>query len=135
MWILQVETFWGLVPVCANALTCKLYFILSLVKSFAQAKVCNLNFPIMENYILGLQVVVDYSLFLIVQILYPREDLRDYKLGFLLLDLFVLLQIVVQIWPRAKFKDGAERIVVYFHRVIVFHHSPISKFLMDFVLT
>ena len=75
MWILQVETFWGLVPVGANALTCELSFIWSLVKSFAQAKVCNLNFPIMENYILGLQVVVDYSLFLIVQILYPREDL------------------------------------------------------------
>jgi hypothetical protein len=77
MWVLQVEALWGLIPVGANALTCELYFILSLVKSFAQAKVRYFNFSIMEDDILWLQVVVDYPLFLIIQVLYPREDLRD----------------------------------------------------------
>ena len=98
MWILKVEALWGLIPVGTNALTCELYFILSLVKSFAQAEVCYLNFTTVEDDILRFQVVVDYPLLLIIQVLYPRQDLRDDKLSLFFLDLFVLLQIVVQIW-------------------------------------
>ena len=91
MWVLQVEAFRGLVPVGANALTCQLYFILSLVKRFAKPKIRNFHFAIMKNDILGLQVVMDYPLFLVVKVLNAREDLRDDQLSFFLLDLFIFL--------------------------------------------
>jgi len=70
-----VKAFRGLVPVGANTLTCQLYFILSLIKSFAKSKIRNFNFAIVENDILGLQVVMDYPLFLVIKVLNAREDL------------------------------------------------------------
>jgi hypothetical protein len=61
-----IETFRGLVPICANTLTCQLYFVLAVLECLAETKICDLDLTIMENDVLRLEVIVDNLLLLVV---------------------------------------------------------------------
>jgi hypothetical protein len=78
---------------------------------------------------------VDDLLLLLVEVLEARKDLADDQLGFLLLDLFVFLQVIVQVGPTAELEDCAETIVVDLHCVEVLHHPPVVQLFVDLILT
>ena len=61
-----IEAFWGLIPIRANALAGELNFILVFLYDFAQAEVCDFDLAIVEDNVLGLEVVVDNLLLLII---------------------------------------------------------------------
>ena len=86
-----VEALGRLVPVGSDSLTRQLNLVLVLLDDLAEAKVRDFHLSVVEYYVLRLQVVVDDLLLLVCQVLEPREDLRDDKLGLFLDDLFVLL--------------------------------------------
>lgn len=75
------------------------------------------------------------SLFLVVQILDAWQNLANDQFGLFFLYVFIFFQIVVQVWSWTQFQNRAKAIVVNLHCVVVFHHSPIVKFLVDFVLS
>ena len=64
----------------------------------------------MEDNILRFQVVVDDLLLLVGEILQPGQDLRDDQFGFFFGELLVLLEVVVEVGPRAQFQNGAETV-------------------------
>lgn len=85
------EALRGLVPVSAHALARQLNFVLVFLHDLAQTEVSDFNFAIVENDVLGLQIVMDDSLALVVEVLEPTQDLTDDQLSFLLWDVFVFL--------------------------------------------
>lgn len=96
LWILaEVETLGRLVPVRAHTLGGEFNLVLILANDLAEAKVGDLDLPIVEDDVLRLQVIVDDLLLLVVQVLEAGEDLRDDQLRLLLVDLLRLLQVVV----------------------------------------
>ena len=96
LWVLWlVEAFGRLVPVRTNSLASQLYLILILLNDLTQAEVCDFDLSIVEDNVLGLQVVVDNFLLLIGQVLEPGQNLRDNQFRLFLLDLLVLFQVVV----------------------------------------
>ena len=129
-----IEAFRRLVPVRSDALAGQLDLVLVLLDDLAQAEVCDLNLAIVEDDILRLEVVVDNLLLLIVQVLEPREDLRNDQLGLLLIDLLILLQVVVEVRPAAQLQNRAKAVVVDLHRVVMPHHTPVRQLFMDLVL-
>jgi hypothetical protein len=46
-----------------------------------------------------------------------------------------LLQVEIQVWTRAKLKDGTKAIMVNFNSVVLFHNSPMIEIFVNFVLT
>ena len=92
-----IKTLRGLIPVSANPLRCQLNLLVTLIYCLTEPKVCDLDFPEMEDDVLWLQIVVDDLLFLLVQVLEPTQNLRNYELCLLLRDLTVLLQVKVEI--------------------------------------
>jgi hypothetical protein len=53
----------------------------------------------MKEYILRLEVIVNYFLFLIIQVLQAAQYLRDNQLGFLFWNLLMLFEVEVEIGP------------------------------------
>ena len=89
----------------------------------------------MEDDVLGLQIEMNDSLGALVEILEAAEDLRHDQLGFLLRYLPILLEVEVQVWPRAQLKDRAEAVVVNFNRVKLADHTTMAQVFVDLVLT
>ena len=89
----------------------------------------------MKDNVLRLQIEVDDFLLALIEVLESAQNLRNNELGLLLWDHLVLLKIDVQIWPRAKLKDRAEAVVVYFHGVELFHDPPIVQVLVYLVFS
>lgn len=131
----QVKALRRLIPIGTDALTCQFYFILSLLEGLAEAEVCNFHFPIVKNDILRLQVVVNDPLLLIVQVFYSTQDLGNNELSLFLSDLFILLEIIVEVGSRAKLKDRAEGIVIDFDCVVVFDDSPMLELFVNLILS
>ena len=98
---LLMKAFGRLVPVRSDTLRSQFNLLEAFVHYLAKAEISYLDFSIMEYYVLRLQIKMYYFLLAIIQILQSAEDLRDYQLGFFLWYLSILLQIKVQIWPRA----------------------------------
>ena len=73
----EFEAFGGLIPVSAHSLRRQLYLLLILAHELAQTKVGYLDFSLVEDYVLRFQIVVDYLLFLIAQVLQSGQYLRD----------------------------------------------------------
>ena len=73
-----IEALRRLVPISADSLARELYFVLVFLDYFAQAEVGYLDLPVVEYYVLRLQVVVNDLLFLVGQVLEAGKDLRDY---------------------------------------------------------
>lgn len=94
-----VEALRGLVPVGSDTLAGQLYFVFILLYDFAETEVCDLHLTIVEDDVLGLQVVVDDLLLLVIQVLETRQDLRDDELRLFLLNLLVFLEVVVEVGP------------------------------------
>lgn len=67
-----IEAFWGLIPIRANALAGELNFILVFLDDLAQAEVCDFDLAIVEDNVLGLEIVVNNLLLLIIQVLEAR---------------------------------------------------------------
>lgn len=70
-----LKALWCLIPVCSNALRCELNLLVALVYDLAEAKICNLDLPTVEYYILWLQVKMNDLLFALIQVLQPTEYL------------------------------------------------------------
>jgi hypothetical protein len=64
---------------------------------FAQTEVSYFNSPLMEEYVLGFQVVMDHLVRQLMQISNRTDDLSDDQFGFSLRDSFVLLQVERQV--------------------------------------
>lgn len=64
-----IEALWSLVPIGADSLARQLYFVLVFLDYFAQAEVGYLDLPVVEYYVLWLQIVVNDFLFLVSQVL------------------------------------------------------------------
>jgi hypothetical protein len=120
-----LETLGSLIPVGAHSLGCELDLLMPLVYYLAQAKVRDLHLSIVENDILRLQVVMDDLLLALIQIFEPTQDLGNNQLSLLLGDLSILLEVEVEIWPRAQLKNGAEAIVIDLDRVELLDDSPV----------
>ena len=73
-----VEALGRLVPVRAHALAGQLDLVLVLLDDLAEAEVSDFHLAVVEYYVLRLQVVVNYLLFLVIQVLQPRQNLRYY---------------------------------------------------------
>lgn len=129
-----VKAFRCLVPVSTDALACQFNFLLVFANDFAEAEVSDLDFTIVEDYVLGFEVVVDDFLFLVVQVLQSAQDLADDQLRFFFLDLLVFFQVIVQVWATAELENGAEAVVVDFNSVKVFHDASMVQLFMDLVL-
>ena len=70
LWIFRlIKTFRGLIPVSADSLRCQLYLLLVFTDDFAKSKVCDFDLTVVEEDILGFQIVVNDLLFGISQIL------------------------------------------------------------------
>ena len=61
-----VEALRRLVPVRADALAGQLDLVLVLLDDLAQAEVSDFHLAVVEDYVLWLQVIVDYLLLLVV---------------------------------------------------------------------
>ena len=61
-----VEALRRLVPVGADALAGQLNLVLVLLDDLAQAEVSDFHLAVVEDYVLWLQVIVDYLLLLVV---------------------------------------------------------------------
>ena len=61
-----VEALRCLVPVGADALAGQLDLVLVLLNDLAQAEVSDFHLAVVEDYVLWLQVIVDYLLLLVV---------------------------------------------------------------------
>ena len=128
-----VEALRRLIPVSAHALRCQLNLLLIFANYFAQTKVCDFDLSIVEQNILGFQVVMDYFLLGIGQILQTTQDLRDDELCLLFLDLLGLFEIVVEVRPTAQLQNGAETIVVDLNCIKMLHHASVVQLLVDLV--
>ena len=73
-----VEALGRLVPVRAHALAGQLDLVLVLLDDLAEAEVSDFHLAVVEYYVLRLQVVVNYLLLLVIQVLQPRQNLRYY---------------------------------------------------------
>ena len=71
LWLsyIQFKAFGSLVPVSPYSLGSQLYLLIVLSHQFTQAKVSYFDFSLVENDILRLQIIVNYFLFLISEIL------------------------------------------------------------------
>lgn len=78
---------------------------------------------------------MDDLLLLVVQVLEPWQDLRDYQFGFFFLNLLVFFQVVVEVWSTTEFQDCAETVVVNFDCIEVFYNSAIVQLLVNLVFT
>ena len=72
-----IEALGCLVPVGANALACQFDFVLVLLDDLAQAKVSDFHLAIVEDNVLRFEVIVDYFLLLVIQILQSAQYLRN----------------------------------------------------------
>ena len=97
LWRIGLETLRSLVPVRAHSLRRQLYFLVAFVDYLAETEVGDFDFAVVEDDVLGLQVVVDDLFVLVVQVLQATQDLRYYQLGFLFGDLTVLFQVEVEV--------------------------------------
>ena len=70
-----VKAFRSLVPVCTHTLRSQLDFILILTNDLAKSKISDLYLAIVENDVLGLQIVVNYLLLIVVEVLETRQYL------------------------------------------------------------
>ena len=135
LWVFGlVEALGCLIPVGADALAGQLNLVLVLLDDLAQAEVSDFHLAVVEDDVLWFQVVVDYLLLLVVQVLQPAQDLRYDQLGLLLSYLLVLLQVIVKVRPTAQLENGTEAVMVNLHRVVVLNHAPIVQLFVDFVL-
>ena len=66
-----MEALGRLIPIGADSLGSQLYLFVALVYDLAKAEVRNLDLPVVENYVLGLQVVVNDLLVCVIQIFEP----------------------------------------------------------------
>ena len=130
-----IKTFRGLIPVSSHSLRCQLNLLVALIYCLAKPKVCDLDFPKMEDDVLRLQIVVDDLLLLFIQILEPTQNLRNYELSLLLRDLSILLQVKVEVRARTKFQNCAEAVVINLDSVKLFDYSPVVQVLVDLVLS
>ena len=64
-----LETLGRLVPISAYALRSQLDLLVAFVYYLAQPEVCYLYFAVVEYYVLRLQIVMNYLLFAVVQVL------------------------------------------------------------------
>lgn len=70
LWILRlIETLRCLVPISAHALTGQLNLVLVFFNDLAETEIGDFDFAVVEDYVLGLQIVVDDLLFLVRQVL------------------------------------------------------------------
>ena len=67
---------------------------------------------------------MDDLLLALIQIFEPTQDLGNNQLSLLLGNLSILLEVEVEIWPRAQLKNGAEAIVIDLDRVELLDDSP-----------
>lgn len=130
-----VEALGCLVPVGAHALGRQLDPLGSLVHDLAEAKVRDLDLPIVKDNVLWFQVEVYYLLFALVQVFQAAQNLRYDQLSFLLMNLLVLLQIEVQVRARAQLQYGAEAVVIDLHGIVLVHYSAVVQVLVNLVLS
>ena len=90
LWRVLLEALGGLVPVCTDSLRCQFNFLVTLVYYLAQPEICDLDFAIVKNDVLRLQVIVNDFLLAIVKILESTQNLAYDKFSFLLVNLPVL---------------------------------------------
>ena len=135
LWTVLLEALRSLVPVGADALRGQLDLLMTLVDDLAQAEVSDFHLSVVEDDVLRLKVVVNDLLFALVQVLQPTQYLRNYKLGLLLGDLPILLQVEVEIWPRAQLKDRTEAVVVDLHGVKLLYDPSVVEVFMDLIFT
>ena len=68
---------------------------MSLIDNFTQTKIGYFDLSIMKDNVLRLQIEVDDFLLALIEVLESAQNLRNYELGLLLWDHFVLLKIDV----------------------------------------
>ena len=98
-----IEALRGLVPVGAYPLGGELYFFFVFLHFLAQAEIGDFDLPIVEKNVLRLQIVMNYFLLLVIQVLQTAQDLTNYQLSLLLRNYLVLLQVKVQVRTRTQF--------------------------------
>lgn len=130
-----LEALGSLVPVGADALRGELDLFTALLDDLAKPEVSDFDLAIVKHYILRFQVVMDYFLVRVVQVLQPTQNLRNNQLCLLLRDLLVLLQIEIKVRPSAQFKNRAEAIVVDLDGVVLLNHSSMVQVLVDFIFS
>lgn len=77
---------------------------------------------------------MDYFLLGVSQILQATQNLRNYQLCLLLLNLFCFFEIVVEVRSTAQLQDGAETIVINLNSVKMLHHSSIIQLFVNLIL-
>ena len=93
------KTFRRQIPIGSDSLRRKLDCV--LLGGFAQSEVCDFDSSFVEENVLRFEVVVDDLIRELVQISNGAGDLSDDQLSLSFRNLFVLLQIITQIWSFA----------------------------------
>lgn len=115
-----LEHLGGQVPVGAHPLGGQGQLTTVLLHDLAQAEVSDLHFPLVEQDVLGLQVVVDDALPEVMQVLQATHYLLQNDLGLEFSQYLVLLEVVVQVRAFAEFQHSA-------HGVIVYYEAPVQE--------
>ena len=113
------EAFRWQVPVGAHALACEVHLgLILLLHDLAQPEVSDLDLAFVKQHILWLDVIMDNSLCLILEVLDRGDQLLDNQLGLGLRNRLDLLTEDREITSFAVLQHSAEGVFVNLHGVI-----------------